>query len=301
MLNIGNQKFRNLQEQVGFNTEQIEKIFNFLDGLEVEDNLIKLANSSGTLTTEEMEIVSRDVAFIIYNNNLYVKTDTSASQFIFKQVALNASDNGTYNILQSFRITITRASGAYAYSANTVLTLYNKSEVDSLLSAKADSTYLASQLALKANLAGANFSGAITAPSIIESMSGYSFSKDSASDIEYIYVGCSKNGNKITFVVFVKLNIASTSSGKNLGTFYIPEEVGQKLFPFTLDGNNTVLDIKTLQAFKTATTSDSITIRMRKVNDQALVVSANTTNLTLNTDCLVRYEATFLLSDNLAS
>lgn len=161
MLVIGNKKYRNLQEQVGWNTEQIDKIFEFLDGLEVEDNLIKLENASGTLTSEEMEIVSRDVAFIIYNDALYVKTTTTASEFIFKQITLNASDNGSYNILQSFRITITRASGAYAYGANTVLTLYNKSELDALLSAKAD-------------LSGASFTGAVSASTLNQTLPNWS-------------------------------------------------------------------------------------------------------------------------------
>lgn len=151
MIKIDGVAKRNLQEQVGYNSEQIDKIFELLDGLNVQDNLIKLTASSGTLTAEEMDVVSKDVAFIIYNNNLYIKTTTSATEYTFKQVALSASDQGTYNILQSFRIVITRANGAYLYSSNTVLSLYNKAEMDSLLGAKA-------------NLSGADFTGNVTAP-----------------------------------------------------------------------------------------------------------------------------------------
>lgn len=153
MLNIGNKKYRNMPEQVAYNTEQIDKIFEFLDGLNVEDNLIVLEDASGTLNAEEMAIVSRNVAFIIYNDNLYIKTETSASEFVFKQINLNVTDNGTYNVIQSYKIIVTRASGAYSYFEQTILTTYNKSELDALL-------------VLKANLSGADFSGPVTAQTL---------------------------------------------------------------------------------------------------------------------------------------
>ena len=156
MIIIDGKVKRNLQEQVGYNAEQIEKIFELIDGLNVQDNLVKVTASSGILTPQEMEVVSRDVAFIVYNDKVYIKSETSASEFIFKQVALTASDQGTYNILQSFRIVVTRASGAYAYSSNTVVSFYNKAEMDSTISG------LNSAIAGKASLSGADFTGNVT-------------------------------------------------------------------------------------------------------------------------------------------
>ena len=297
MLVIGNKKYRNLQEQVGWNTEQIEKIFEFLDGLNVEDNLIKLDNASGTLTAEEMEIVSRDVALIIYNDDLYIKTETSASEYIFKQVALNASDNGTYNILQSFRIVVTRASGAYAYSANTVLTLYNKSEADALLGAKADTSTVNASLALKANLSGANFTGAITSPSIIEDMTGYSWTNGSTAVVP-TYSGVVKNGNKVTFVIAGTITPPTISTLYELGIFTIPAELYNKLYPIQ-SSDIAYPDIALMVSYANKVNGYGTVEKVtgNKLRFQVYVTSAATANQTY----YFRVEVTFLLSDNLAS
>lgn len=307
MIKIDGIAKRNLQEQVGYNSEQIDKIFELLDGLNVQDNLIKLTASSGTLTAEEMAVVSKDVAFIIYNNNLYIKTTTSATEYTFKQVALSATDQGTYNILQSFRIVITRANGAYLYSSNTVLSLYNKSEMDSLLGAKADSSALTSGLALKANIAGQAFTGEITAPSIIENMSGYSYDQSTKhADITPIYVGVVKNGNKVTAVFFMSLVATSSSySGASFGNIHLPPELYDKVFPFSLSGINNLLDAKVIPAYYGYDTKIDTNLIMQKYGSNTtylnLKPSVYATGLTVGTTYLMRYEVTFLLSDNLAS
>ena len=65
MLSIGNKKYRNLQEQVSFNSEQIDKIFETLDGLNVQDNVVYVSNGYGTekqygnsLHLDEMHFIS---------------------------------------------------------------------------------------------------------------------------------------------------------------------------------------------------------------------------------------------------
>lgn len=229
MIKIDGVAKRNLQEQVGYNSEQIDKIFELLDGLNVQDNLIKLTASSGTLTAEEMDVVSKDVAFIIYNNNLYIKTTTSATEYTFKQVALSASDQGTYNILQSFRIVITRANGAYLYSSNTVLSLYNKAEMDYLLSGKADNgdSYTKAEadalLAQKASLTGASFTGPVTATTFKQSQYNYSrsFNLTSTSSItvDNIYNRFVEINNVLHIIVNMTLTNNSGSS-VTLGSGY---------------------------------------------------------------------------------
>lgn len=225
MLNIGNKVYRNMQEQVADNKDQIEKIFELLDGLNVQDNLIKLTASSGTLTAEEMAVVEKDVAFIIYNNNLYIKTTTSASEYTFKQVALSASDQGTYNILQSFRIVITRANGAYLYSSNTVLALYNKTEMDALLGAKAD-------------LAGADFTGDVTALKLSQSNANYTldfnFSDQEGATIDNIYNRFEVINNVLYTIINMKL---TNNGGSSISVYqissgwkYIDNSVGNKIY-----------------------------------------------------------------------
>ena len=303
MIKIDGVEKRNLQEQVGYNSEQIDKIFKLLDGLNVQDNLIKLTASSGTLTPEEMAVVERDVAFIIYNNNVYIKTSTSVTEYIFKQVALSASDQGTYNILQSFRIVITRANGAYVYSSNTVLSLYNKAEMDALLGQKADSSALASGLALKANLAGADFTGAITSPSIIENMSGYSVSIPTETGITNtpVYAGIVKNGNKLTLVYACKITKASGGSNNPyIADFNIPEAIGSKLYT-TLVGGFSFLDNKKITIFTDHISGSDVYAWIEKASNQKLRMEISIPAITEDTPYYVRYEATFLLSDNLAS
>ena len=231
MIIIDGQVKRNLQEQVGYNAEQIDKIFELIDGLNIQDNLVKVDTASGVLTSQEMEVVSRDVAFIVYNNKVYVKSETSASEFIFKQVALTASDQGTYNILQSFRIVVTRASGAYAYSSNTVVSFYNKAEMDSTISG------LNSSIAGKANLTGADFTGAVTATTLKQTNANFSadgaWSASTNWEIQDIYTRCEEINNVLYAVANVKLKrITSNGSIYSVGTFDItlPASIADKIY-----------------------------------------------------------------------
>lgn len=301
MIKIDGIAKRNLQEQVGFNSEQIDKIFELLDGLNVQDNLIKLTASSGTLSAEQMAVVEKDVAFIIYNNNLYIKTTTSASEYTFKQVALSASDQGTYNILQSFRIVITRANGAYLYSSNTVLSLYNKSEIDSLLSNKADSSALTSGLALKANVAGQAFTGEITAPSIIETMSDYSCTKMNNAYWTNIYTSVVKNGNKLTVVCCGSiLKSSDTPYNFDVIRLYMPQSVADKIVAMygstyaTAKINLNSDDVTSVQA-------NCVVKKDTPTGNNIRFVIAPTSSLTNGTTYYFRIELTVLLSDNLVS
>ena len=309
MIKLPNGKVaRTLPEQVGYVTAEIDKIWGFLDGINVQDNLVKVAASSGTLDADEMAIVSREVAFIEYNGNLYIKANTTVTEFVFKQIALSASDQGTYNILQSFRIVVTKASGAYAYSSNTVLSLYNKSEMDSLLAAKADDSATTAALAGKADLSGANFTGGITSPSIIEDMAGYGFSLNGAIvgyTLEGVYAGVVKNGNKITFVA--ALNVTRTANdltgNPNLFKFEMPSSVGAKLIP-TMIGGYSYLANFVSQFWKSGwSKADVVTYFNKNVNSSILFNADSGINTTLEKDVkyYLRVEATFLLSDNLAS
>lgn len=303
MLVIGNKKYRNLQEQVGWNTEQIDKIFEFLDGINVSDNVVVVLDITTPLTTEELEIVNREVAFIVYNGELYFKRNQDASYIYFDIIFQVIS--GTIITLTSSEITVTKSNGALGITNSTDY-IYSKTQIDSLLSAKADSSYVSAQLALKANLAGADFTGSITAPSIIENMTGYSFSLMSPADLteNITYAGVVKNGNKITFAISGTINITNVANvSENLAYFTIPTSIANKLYPVSITGLGAVLDEKRVSFIDIANNSIiDKNVYLFKNNYGSLFVSLlGTGSMTAGHDYFFRYEVTFLLSDNLAS
>ena len=147
-------------------------------------------------------------------------------------------------------------------------------------------------------------SGNITGASIIENMSGYSFTK--ASDIEWtaVYVSACKNGNKLSFIVFGSYTKASEDSrSPGLGSFTIPTDVGSKLIPFSIAGTGTDrLDIRKISFFSTQYNSVDVPMRVTKVSNASIRFAISDNDLlTAGTTYLFRYEVTFLLSENLVA
>lgn len=151
-----------------------------------------------------------------------------------------------------------------------------------------------------------NIAGNFTADSIIENMSGYSFTKAGAGvdiDREYVYAGIVKNGNKLTGVLALNITrLTSVGSNKWLGSFIVPQAVADKLFPVTIGGYD-FLDIKDVNAVLSLGTSKKISCALIKsgttINIDATSGSLN--DLDLNDKYYARIEFTFLLSNNLAS
>ena len=147
---------------------------------------------------------------------------------------------------------------------------------------------------------------AITGDSIIENMTGYFLQQlPPLTNLtkEYVYCGMVKNGNKLTCVMAIKLTRTDTTTGwERMGALHIPESIGQKLYP-TQIGVNPYLDVKVISAFSEAWAPVDLAVNIEKVSDQILEmkIASGLNNLTLNTPYYVRYEVTFLLSDNLAS
>ena len=146
--------------------------------------------------------------------------------------------------------------------------------------------------------------GSITGSEIIEDMTGYTFVAPVSSvnrDVEIIYAGVVKNGNKITFVVFGKNTMLNEIAvGMNIGQFIIPSAVAAKLYPYNIGGLD-VLDNRNL----TLTLSSSITTSVTKLayiqkSDNAITFNLSSNGLEANKEYVFRYEQTFLLSDNLA-
>ena len=177
MLVIGNNKYRNLQEQVGSNTEQIEKILEQIDGMTLEDKLITISSSGGTLSAEELQIASGEIAFI-YNTSskkFYVKSAVDSSyHFVSCQITITSIAGGGYKIAQE-TVAVNATTGVYNTITSASQNVYSKSEMDTALALKADLSYVDAQLALKANLSGADFTGAVTAPTFNQTSANYTF------------------------------------------------------------------------------------------------------------------------------
>lgn len=147
--------------------------------------------------------------------------------------------------------------------------------------------------------------GNITGDSIIENMTGYSFAKQSplGFTIDYVFASIVKNGNKLTAVIAA--NITRTDSvpdASNIGRFNIPAAVAAKLYP-TYIGNYNVLDMHKVSVSKDGINFTDLLSRVYKGNNEfSVFLTATTLNtLDLNEKYFLRYEITFLLSDNMAA
>ena len=240
MLSIGNRKHRNLQEQVGFNTEQIEKIFAVLDGLNVQDNVVTISDLSTPLTAEELKIVSREVAFIVYSGELYIKKSEDASNAYF-DIVFTISVSGDVVSFSSKEITVTLSNGALGLASSSSST-YSTTHIDSAIGAKADTTYVNSQLALKANLSGADFTGPVTAPTLLQTQANFSqtfnFATSSGLTITNIYNRCCAINNIMYLIANIKVKNTSGAVRKIGGAwgdpayiaFSLPSSIAEKIF-----------------------------------------------------------------------
>ena len=149
-----------------------------------------------------------------------------------------------------------------------------------------------------------NIAGNLTADSIIENMSGYTASvNDSLSGvtIDNVYQGACKNGNKLTFVCAVKITRTGATDSGRIVSYVIPSAIGAKLYPVNIAGTD-VLDVKIVNAYNTYNTSTDLSALIEKNNNTTIsVYMYGFTGLTQNTEYYVRYEATFLLNDDISN
>ena len=314
MLNIGNKKYRNIQEQVGYNTECIKELAEAIDGITLEDKLVLIANDSGTFTAEELDILSLPLAFISNGSRVWIKDSESASEFIYKAIDIKADEVGSaYFNVGGSKIVVTRATGAFVISDDIIIVTYSKSQIDTIVASKANAsdvypktqtyskTEVDNALGDKANLTGANFSGPITAPSIIQNTTG--FVLNSTALQSGCFVSVVQNGNKVTFVFSGTLTVDTGNPNIVLGAFTIPAEVGAKMIP-NIESDRILLNDIIVTAGRT---SQRYTLGFFITKWYNASVTFYATLLTnppvayVNGDYIVRAEATILLSDNLAS
>lgn len=144
--------------------------------------------------------------------------------------------------------------------------------------------------------------GKITGGEIVENMTGYTFSvnpDDTNTETTPIYAGAVKTGNKLTLVYFFELKPINTGYTKQLCNFRVPQAVFDKLYPATIGAPNK-LQVGMVYCAKSFDNGVECRYWIDKGNSQNLTFVINTTGTTAGETYYVRYEITFLLSDNLA-
>ena len=155
------------------------------------------------------------------------------------------------------------------------------------------------------NISGTLNATKVTGDEIVENMTGYEFATFEQTGFErnFIYAGVCKNGNKLTLVVFLTIKRTSDTFTNDICKFRIPKAVGNKLFPDNSLGPN-ILSLWQAQAYSNLYTKVDIDLRTAKSQstDYDLInfSASGLGNLTLDTLYNLRFEQTFLLSDNLA-
>ena len=302
MIELPNGKVARTQaEQVGFNSKKIEEIIKFLNESGLKDLVINLEAASGVLTDDQYAIAELSPSYIVLNGKVYYKGYEDGTNIDFFEAVPKAAA-ATSLFLQVARIRIVEATKNYALSSVNIFESYDKSQIDSIVSS------LNSAIDAKAALSGANFTGAITAPSIIENMSGYSFSNLSVTGltVNTVYAGAVKTGNKLTIVWFGKLTKTSAYTGADYATFarfVLPEAILAKIFPTDLGGGGTCVAFGNASLFydNTITKMDKL-YNINKGGTTTLnILITGLDSMTQDKVYYCRIEQTFLLSDSLAS
>ena len=148
--------------------------------------------------------------------------------------------------------------------------------------------------------------GNITAPSIIETMSGYSLISQTPTGLTLspVYAGAVKNGNKLTLVFAVDITRTTnlTGSYSNVILFNVPEAIRDKLYPKEINSIAVLSASKVLAIDSSAVAHDVYCIGAKHTFGVIFRLSnSDLNNLTQDEAHYVRIETTFLLSDSLAS
>lgn len=218
---ITDPKKLSMPQQVQKNKDDIAEIKKIIDGLDSLDNVVIVPDMSHIMTAEELKSVRQPVCFIIYDNHIYIKNKEESGNAYF-DVVFSIVVN-TVISFQGSEIEVNLSNGALGI-VNTTVSTYSVSQIDTMLGAKADLTYVDTKLAEKANLSGANFTGAITAPTLKQSQYNYSrtFNLNAPSSsltITNVYNRFAEINNLLHLIVNVKITNNSGSSA-TIGSGY---------------------------------------------------------------------------------
>ena len=143
---------------------------------------------------------------------------------------------------------------------------------------------------------------------IVEVMTGYSYDEVPAAiagNVENVYIGVAKNGNKVTFVYAFNYtnNNNEAVTNQQLIRFNVPSSLYDKLYPTTI-GLYDAVSVGEAIATSDATNISKIPVMVSKLTGNRLqlyAMGSSLNSLTLNTKYYIRFEVTFLLSENMAA
>ena len=308
MLNIGNKTFMNLQEAVGWllenNALPFQSTANYVANTEIAMSTLVNPSPAKVRVGSLIFFADSKVSTVVgVTSNSFIVSDQYndlVDDVVYvSNVAINASGHLICTLSNGNSIDaglIKQVSGFSIDASQHLIVTYNDGS----------STDLGAIFNGNVNIAGN-----LTADSIIENMSGYSFTKSTGQATiltkTYNYVGAVKNGNKLTLVVFFSLTMLQDLAANNsiaLGNFVIPASIGAKLFPYTQGAFADVLDFKDILVADNSTTLPSGTGKayITKGSNQLLYLNLYPAiNLVTGKTYNGRIEATFLLSDSLVS
>ena len=149
-----------------------------------------------------------------------------------------------------------------------------------------------------------NIAGNFTANSIIENMTGYSFTPATFETenvtVENLYANVVKTGNKITFVIACYATKISSNLYLLFGKFTIPMAVANQLFSYKL-GTSEVISSSTIYIKSGASDviGTAVPVWFQKGNNE-IFVAINLSSIETNKKYYIRVEQTFLLGNNTA-
>lgn len=305
MLSIGNKTFLNLQEAVGWllqnNALPFQSTANYVANTEIAKStiinpspaevkvgsLVLFADSKvGTVSgiTSNGFIVGPDYTDIVSSLNQIVGIALNASGHLIVTLTDGTTiDSGLVKQISNFSIN----------ASQHLIANYNDGT----------NTDLGAIFTGNVTISGTLTANSITGNSIIEIMSGYSFTPDgslASNGITLKYVGVCKNGNKVTFAIAGEFDATHTPSAyPDLGFFTIPSELGTLLVPLT----GSYLDYKEALFVASWSTSASKIGFFSKDNNQKIsskLIGMNS-GFDGSSTYAFRLESTFLLSPNLVS
>lgn len=149
-----------------------------------------------------------------------------------------------------------------------------------------------------------NVAGDFTANSIIENMTGYTFTpatfETEKVSVEDLYANVVKTGNKITFVIACFVTKISSTLYMQFGKFTIPMAVANQLQSYRL-GNNEVIASPTISIkYGSADVPGTAVPVWFQKGYNEIFVATNLTSIETSKKYYIRVEQTFLLGNNMA-
>ena len=228
---------RTLPEQVGFNSKKIKEIIDLLNTSDITTKLIDLGTVEspieGTLTAAQREIADLPVAFIKLNDRLYLKAvETNNALFFIDADVESEVELNRVQVIFNRWIAITKATNGWQYRENTIAETY-------------DPDTIADFLALKADLTGATFTGAVKAQTLEQTNPNWSLAVEPVLPAAAIAKGFTITNiynrllviNNVLFLVMInKINnpTASAIALDNTDSIQFeaifPESIGEKIY-----------------------------------------------------------------------